>query len=163
MPINDTAFSTDIDWKNLYDILTERYEGLENTLSESRASTQRSVQEERVKIKKQLISRMCMLADNVDHLKKSVESGHNLEQILEGIRLIEREFLDFLKNQEVTLISTQPHDPFNPFEHEAFDMEPSQDIAEGHIVLEFQKGYKIDGVLLRPARVTVSSGAFRPV
>ncbi|OGS36046.1 MAG: nucleotide exchange factor GrpE [Elusimicrobia bacterium RIFOXYB2_FULL_49_7] len=149
----------DIDWKNLYDILTERYEGLENTFLESRHGHQRSLKEERTKIKKQLIGRMCLIADNVAHLKTSVEAGHDLNRVAEGIRLIEREFLEFLKNEEVTLIVSQPRDKFNPFEHDAFDMEASSDIPEGYIVREIQKGYKIEGILLRPARVIVSSGA----
>lgn len=51
-----------------------------------------------------------------------------------------------------------PHgEPFDPAVHEAMTMQPSDDVEPGTIVTVFQKGYALNGRLLRPARVVVAS------
>ncbi|MEJ2604190.1 MAG: nucleotide exchange factor GrpE [Gammaproteobacteria bacterium] len=46
---------------------------------------------------------------------------------------------------------------FDPEFHEAMTMQPSADVAPGHVLTVIQKGYRINGRLLRPARVIVAS------
>ena len=46
---------------------------------------------------------------------------------------------------------------FNPQEHEAMSMQPSSDVEPGSVLTVFQKGYALNGRLLRPARVVVAS------
>ncbi len=48
--------------------------------------------------------------------------------------------------------------PFDPQEHEAMTMQPSADVEPGSVLTVFQKGYALNGRLLRPARVVVASG-----
>ena len=48
-------------------------------------------------------------------------------------------------------------EPFNPQEHEAMSMQPSSDVEPGSVLTVFQKGYALNGRLLRPARVVVAS------
>jgi len=48
-------------------------------------------------------------------------------------------------------------EPFNPQEHEAMSMQPSSDVEPGSVLTVFQKGYALNGRLLRPARVVVTS------
>jgi molecular chaperone GrpE len=51
-----------------------------------------------------------------------------------------------------------PHgEPFDPTIHEAMTMQPSADVEPGSVVTVFQKGYALNGRLLRPARVVVAS------
>jgi len=51
-----------------------------------------------------------------------------------------------------------PHgEPFDPELHEAMTMQPSADVEPGTVVTVFQKGYSLNGRLLRPARVVVAS------
>jgi len=47
-------------------------------------------------------------------------------------------------------------EPFDPEQHEAMTMQPSADIEPGSVLTVFQKGYALNGRLLRPARVVVS-------
>ncbi len=47
--------------------------------------------------------------------------------------------------------------PFDPQEHEAMTMQPSADVEPGSVLTVFQKGYALNGRLLRPARVVVAS------
>ena len=46
--------------------------------------------------------------------------------------------------------------PFDPHLHEAVETVERPDVPEGTVVFEFQKGYRIGGRTIRPARVQVS-------
>ena len=48
-------------------------------------------------------------------------------------------------------------EPFDPQQHEAMTMQPSADLEPGSVLTVFQKGYALNGRLLRPARVVVAS------
>lgn len=48
-------------------------------------------------------------------------------------------------------------EPFDPEVHEAMTMQPSADMEPGSVLTVFQKGYALNGRLLRPARVVVSA------
>ena len=47
-------------------------------------------------------------------------------------------------------------EPFDPQLHEAMTMQPSADVEPGTVLTVFQKGYSLNGRLLRPARVVVA-------
>ena len=47
--------------------------------------------------------------------------------------------------------------PFDPQEHEAMTVQPSADAEPGSVLTVFQKGYALNGRLLRPARVVVAA------
>jgi molecular chaperone GrpE len=48
-------------------------------------------------------------------------------------------------------------EPFDPELHEAVVMQPSADMEPGSVLSVFQKGYTLNGRLLRPARVVVAT------
>lgn len=47
---------------------------------------------------------------------------------------------------------------FDPRFHEAISQEPSQEIAANCIIAEVESGYMLDGIVLKPAKVKVSTG-----
>jgi molecular chaperone GrpE len=50
-------------------------------------------------------------------------------------------------------------EPFDPEFHEAISMQPSDDVEPGSVVAVVQKGYTLNGRLLRPAMVIVAADA----
>lgn len=48
-------------------------------------------------------------------------------------------------------------EPFDPALHEAMIMQPSADVEPGSVLSVFQKGYTLNGRLLRPAKVVVAA------
>ena len=48
-------------------------------------------------------------------------------------------------------------EPFDPEFHEAISMQPSDDVEPGSVVTVVQKGYMLNGRLLRPAMVIVAA------
>jgi len=57
------------------------------------------------------------------------------------------------------LIQVHPHgEKFDPEYHEAMSMLESDEVAADHVITVFQKGYQLNGRLVRAARVIVSRG-----
>lgn len=50
-------------------------------------------------------------------------------------------------------------EPFDPEQHEAMSMQPSADAEPGTVLMVVQKGYALNGRLLRPAMVIVAAEA----
>ena len=53
-------------------------------------------------------------------------------------------------------------EPFNPEFHEAMATQPAADQADGTVLAVVQKGYLLNGRLLRPARVLVALNPAQP-
>jgi len=62
--------------------------------------------------------------------------------------------------QQFGIVDLDPHgEPFDPQQHEAMTMQPSVDAEPGTVLTVYQKGYSLNGRLLRPARVVVAQEA----
>ncbi|MDQ1469314.1 MAG: molecular chaperone GrpE [Bryobacterales bacterium] len=77
------------------------------------------------------------------------------EPVAEGVQAIQRRLLDLLGAQEVTSFKAVG-EPFDPAAHEAIDAVDSTDYDSGIVTDEVQRGYRMGGELLRPARVRVA-------
>lgn len=98
----------------------------------------------------------------VDSLEKSVEAvaGHEggdeaIVAIKEGIQLSERMFADTLGKFGVEPIDPLG-EPFDPERHEAMSMIEAPDAEPNSVVNVLQKGYALNGRLLRAAMVIVA-------
>jgi molecular chaperone GrpE len=49
--------------------------------------------------------------------------------------------------------------PFDPHLHEAISHQPSTEVKEEHVLTVVRTGFALNGRLIRPASVVVSSGA----
>lgn len=59
--------------------------------------------------------------------------------------------------EQFGISEVDPHgEPFNPELHEAMTMQPSREVEPGSVLAVFQKGYTLNGRLLRPALVVVA-------
>jgi molecular chaperone GrpE len=148
----------DIEWRQLYDSLSAQYQSVEEMLRECQKTLARTEESVADTTRKKLLIKVCDLGDNLFNLFKSIEKNGTNGAIHEGADLIVRTFLDLLKSENVALISAVGGDAFNPQFHEAVNAVPSGEIGQGCIVEELRKGYTYRGVLLRAARVTVSTG-----
>ena len=74
----------------------------------------------------------------------------------EGVKLSIKHFLDILEQEGVRKIETVGKD-FDPNFHEAVAQEYSEGKKPNEIIKEFQKGYILNGRLVRPAKVVVAS------
>ena len=94
----------------------------------------------------------------LDDFERAVEAGkskHNFDVLYKGVEMIWRDLREFLKQKGIKEIEAKGK-PFNPHEHEAMMQEQNEDLPEDHVIEEFQKGYILNGRIIRPAKVKVS-------
>lgn len=78
-----------------------------------------------------------------------------MQKFIEGSEMTLRVFADTLKKVGVEIIDPE-NAVFNPEFHEAMAMVPNPELPANTIIEVFQKGYTLNGRLLRPAKVIVS-------
>ena len=103
----------------------------------------------------------------IDSLEKALESSelvkdldqdHSAKAVLDGVGLCHKMFLDTLGKENVAVVD--PHgEPFDPNLHQAMSMVENPDMEPNSVVAVIQKGYQLNGRLVRPAMVMVSKGA----
>jgi len=95
----------------------------------------------------------------VDSLERGLElsspDDESIRPMREGIELTLKMFHDTLKRHNLEALD--PHGaPFNAEHHQAMAMQESADVEPNSVLKVFQKGYQLNGRLLRPAMVVVS-------
>lgn len=84
------------------------------------------------------------------------EESVTVESIVEGIDLVERKFLKALEEAGAELLNPAPGSTFDPESMEAMMRVPTDDPdLDDQVAQVFDKGYRVDGNLVRPARVSV--------
>jgi molecular chaperone GrpE len=91
----------------------------------------------------------------LDHLELALKASEGHEDVIKGFVMV----ADELK-AAMNRVGIQPFSPqgetFDPNEHEAMAQVPSEDAESGTVVQVYQSGYRINGAVLRPARVVVA-------
>ncbi len=72
-----------------------------------------------------------------------------------GILLIRSQLMDILKKRGLEVVTLTIGEPFNPEKHEALG-EVESEFPSGSVAEEIQKGYALNGHVLRPARVRIA-------
>jgi molecular chaperone GrpE len=94
----------------------------------------------------------------LDHLElalRATEEHEGAEDVVKGFRLVHEELLGALERVGIQAFS--PHgEPFDPNEHEAMAQQPAEDAEPGTVIEVYQRGYRLNGQVLRPARVVVA-------
>lgn len=93
----------------------------------------------------------------IDSLEQAIQLTENQadDSMREGLLLTLKLFLDALKKMDVEQIDPQGA-VFNPQEHEAMSMQEVPGVQPNTILTVFQKGYKLNDRIIRPARVIVA-------
>jgi molecular chaperone GrpE len=82
------------------------------------------------------------------------ESGH--EDVVTGFAMVAEELRSALARAGIEAFSPQG-EPFDPNEHEAMASQPSEEAEPGTVIEVYQRGYRLNGTVLRPARVVVAA------
>jgi molecular chaperone GrpE len=102
-----------------------------------------------------LIKELLPVIDNLDRAIQHASKTEDSKSIIEGVELTLNGFLKVLEKFGVTRVDALGQ-AFDPNVHEAIAQEERGDKAPGTVIAELQKGYIMDGRLLRPAMVTVA-------
>ncbi|QRN04511.1 nucleotide exchange factor GrpE [Legionella sp. MW5194] len=101
-----------------------------------------------------LIASLLPILDSLEQALQLADKDANVA-MYEGLQLTMKLFLDVLDKHDVKQLDPQG-EPFNPQEHEAMSMQDVPGAAPNSIVAVFQKGYKLNDRIIRPARVIVA-------
>ena len=103
----------------------------------------------------ELILKLLPVLDNFDVAEKKLPEDLKKDENVKGLLLIKNQLLDFLKGlglEEIKSIGEK----FDANLHEAVGETETEEKDSGVILEEIQKGYTIQGRVLRPARVKIS-------
>ncbi|MCP1313938.1 MULTISPECIES: nucleotide exchange factor GrpE [unclassified Halomonas] len=153
------------------DVLAAQVEELEQSLAEAKDQALRAAAEaqnvrrraeaEADKARKFALEKFVKeLLPVVDGLEKALESMQEdaSDAHREGVSMTLKMQLDVL--QKFGVESVEPHgEPFDPQVHEAMAMVPNPDLEPNTVMDVMQKGYLLNGRLVRPAMVVVSQKA----
>ena len=94
----------------------------------------------------------------VDSLEMGLAAADNadVQTLLEGSEATCKLLKTTLDRFGVTEVDPEG-EPFDPEMHEAMSMMPADNVEPGSVAQVIQKGYALNGRLLRPARVIVAS------
>ncbi|WP_406703296.1 nucleotide exchange factor GrpE [Sodalis sp.] len=94
--------------------------------------------------------------DNLERaLDMSDKTNSELASTIEGIELTLKSLLDAVRKFGLNVVG-DTHVPFNPEVHQAMTMQESDEHEPNHVMMVMQKGYTLNGRLIRPAMVAVS-------
>lgn len=99
------------------------------------------------------------VADNLERAIASVNAEDDSQKgIAEGVELTLQSLLSALEKFGVKSIDPKDQ-PFNPELHQAMSMQEVEGVAPNTVIAVMQKGYELNGRLVRPAMVMVSKAA----
>lgn len=104
-----------------------------------------------------IVSELLPVLDNLDLALLHGRGAAGCKDLVMGVEMTRKVFVDILSRHGVEEFGA-PGEEFNPEHHEAVGMEESPDVAENHISRVLQRGYRLRGRLLRPAKVMVRQG-----
>lgn len=102
------------------------------------------------------------LLNVVDNLERGLAALDNAvtdektQALVDGVEMTHKEFVSTLAKFGVEAVGVVG-EVFNPELHQAISMQPAEGIAANHISVVLQKGYTLQGRVIRPAMVMVAA------
>jgi len=103
-----------------------------------------------------LIRSLLPVIDNFERALAVDPSKADLNSVLKGMQIVHDQWLAVLSQQKVQTIAPSAGEAFDPNSMQAILQQPSDQYPENHVTQLLQKGYSLDGRVLRPAQVAVS-------
>jgi molecular chaperone GrpE len=139
----------EIEKKEYWDKLLRTAADLENLRKRQR----REVDEARLDTKSRVLKEILPVVDNLE--RALTVTANDGAAVLDGVRLVQRQFLQALERLEVTPIEAE-RQPFDPNLHEAISQQESDEHPAGTVMTVLQRGFKAGDRLLRPSLVVVA-------
>jgi molecular chaperone GrpE len=123
-------------------------------------NVKRRAEQDVEKARKYALERFCSeLLPVVDNLERALEAASGddeaMKPIAEGVELTLKSFLGALEKFQIKPVDPAG-EPFDPEFHQAMSMVENPDAEPNTVLAVMQKGYTLNGRLVRPAMVMVS-------
>lgn len=105
--------------------------------------------------KEKIIKSLLPALDNFEHTLQNAHAAEESSVLVKGVQIIYDQMLGILKSHGVEQIEAIG-EMFDPARHEAMTRRAEADQEDGVVLEEFQKGYKLNGRVIRPSKVIVN-------
>ena len=105
--------------------------------------------------KERIIKTLLPALDNFEHTLQNAHSAENVDVLVKGIQIIYDQMLDILKSHGAEQIKALG-EKFDPALHDAMMKKADPEREENIVLEEFQKGYKLNGRVIRPTKAIIS-------
>jgi len=102
-----------------------------------------------------LVIELLGVMDNVERAIGSIDTSESNKNVVDGVQMIQKTLEDFLKKHQVEVIEAVGQ-PFDPQKHHAVMTEANEEHPSETVIEEFQRGYELNGKVVRPSMVKVS-------
>ncbi len=146
------------DLKQQLDQMSERYLRLMAEFDNFKKRVSRDYERLVETANEKVLGEMIEVRETFERALKSSEPCDNCKGIMDGIKLIYSKFDSVLIKNGLESF-TEVGDVFDPQLHDAMMKVPNEKIPEDSIAEIYQKGYRLNGRVLKHAKVIVSSGS----
>ncbi|HIQ12525.1 MAG TPA: nucleotide exchange factor GrpE [Caldilineales bacterium] len=149
-PISSDAIEQQqaIDWQ-------EQYARLQADLENTKKRIEKRYAQRHEDLRARMILDLLPLADHLEAALAHSQEDASSEGLRQGVELTLKAFLDTLSRYGVQVIDPVGEE-FNPEFHEAVGVIDDPETPSGHVAKVLQRGYTLDGRIIRPARVLVA-------
>jgi molecular chaperone GrpE len=123
-----------------------------------RKRTEKEKQEVRLWGKQEVLLPLLQLVDVFEQALHQTEKVKDVKLIRQGLEYLHKNFESFLKNEGLEALDVVGK-PLDPNVAEALEQVEVENGQVGIVLSEIQRGYKLQGKILRPARVRVGVAA----
>ncbi len=123
-----------------------------------RKRAQRDAQAAEARGTAKVVKELLPALDNLERALAAAEAEEADEEhhLTAGIRLVQQDLVAALERVGIEAFSPKG-EPFDPNEHEAMLSQPVEGAEPGTVVEVYQQGYRLNGTVIRPARVVVAA------
>ncbi|MBT2582351.1 nucleotide exchange factor GrpE [Planococcus sp. ISL-109] len=102
-----------------------------------------------------LLTDLLPVLDNFERALATETKSDESPTLLKGVEMVQKSLLDAVKAEGLEEIKSAG-EPFDPHVHQAVIQESDSEAEPGMVLQELQKGYTLNGRVLRPAMVKVN-------
>jgi molecular chaperone GrpE len=122
-----------------------------------RRRAQRDVENAHKFAVEKLLGELLPVVDSLEKAEELAKTTDNADSMAEGISLSLKLFVSTLEKSGISLVDPLG-EPFDPQLHEAMAMVPNPDAEPNSVIDVMQRGYTLNGRLVRAAKVVVVKG-----
>lgn len=141
--------------KNSQEQVLRAHAEMQNARKRSEAEVQKARKFALEKFVRELLPVVDSLEKAIESMQSDDEGGEQLAAYRDGVSMTLGMMLSTLQKFDVEIVDPQG-ETFNPESHEAMSMVPNDSVPPNTVVGVLQKGYRLNGRLVRPAMVMVS-------
>lgn len=122
-----------------------------------RRRSDEDIKRSRLYSNQKLIESLLPALDVLDLALALPEEEHTIAALLQGCVMTQTQMNQILGSHGLEKVKTENHTIFNPEEHEAIQTANHEDLPSQCIIHTYQPGYKLNGRVIRTAKVSINS------